>query len=116
MDRKYWHELLKELEEAIQKAHGRLNTSQKSYKRDFDAQLRRANLDFEAGYYIFLDPTLQEKKNRKLMSLAVDTYRVIASDKLKFLIERAEVTERVNRNKGSSSIRRGSSLRSCRGY
>ena len=99
MDRRDRHEFLKQLDEAIQKAYGRLKKSQKRYKRDFDARVRRANLDLEAGDYIFLDPTLQEKKLGKLTSPSVVPYRVIARDQRTFTIDRAGVTERVNRDR-----------------
>ena len=65
------HEFLKRLDEAMQKAYGRLKKSQKRYKRYFEARVRRANLDLEAGDCIFLDPTLQEEKLGKRTSAAV---------------------------------------------
>ena len=71
MDRRDRHQLLQQLDVAMQKAYGRLEKSQKRYKRDFDTRVRRANLDLEAGDYIFLDPTLQERKLGKLTSPAV---------------------------------------------
>ena len=74
MDKRDRHEFLRQLDEAIQKAYGRLKRSQKRQKRDFDTRVRRANLDLEAGDYIFLDPTLQEKKLGKLTSPAVGPY------------------------------------------
>ena len=110
MDRRDRHELLKQLDEAIQKAFGRLKKSEKRYKLDFDTRARRANLDLEGGDCIFLDPTLQEKKLGKLTSPAVGPYRVIAREQRTFTMDRAGITERVNRDRVTRAPRPASAV------
>ena len=90
MDRRERHEFLKQLDEAIQKADGRLKKSQKRYKRDFDTRVRRANLYIDADDYIFLYPTLQEKKQGKFTSPSVGPYHAIACDQRTFTIGQSE--------------------------
>lgn len=101
MDTEDRHEFLKQLDEAIQKAHGRLKKSQRRWKRVFDNQDRRAILALEVGDYVFLDPTLQEKKLGKLTSPTEGPYQVIARDQRNFTVDRAGFTERVNSDRVS---------------
>ena len=97
MDRGDRDEFLKHVDEAVKRVYACVKKWQNRYKRDLDTRFHRANLDFEAGYYVFLDSILQQKRFGKFTSPAVSPYRVITRYQRTFTIDRAGVTERVKR-------------------
>ena len=90
------HEFLFNLDTAIQRAYVRLKKSQQRYKWDFDARVRRTNLDLKASDYVFIDSSGGQRKKLKLASPAGGTFRIIARDERTFTIDRGGQTERVS--------------------
>ena len=58
------HEFLVNLDAAIQRAYVRLKKSQQRYKRDFDARVRRTNVDLKASDYVFIDSSRGQGKRQ----------------------------------------------------
>ena len=90
------HEFLVHLYTAIQRAYVRLKKSQQRYKRDFDARVRRTDVDLKASDYVFIDSSGGQGKTSKLGSPAVGPFRIIARDERTFTIDRGGHTERVS--------------------
>jgi len=84
------------LETALKTAYDRLVKTQERYKRDFDARIRRANLDIRAGDYVFIDPSDGTTKGTKLGNHALGPYRVLRNDRRTFVIQRDSEVERIN--------------------
>ena len=86
------HDFLVNLDTAIQRAYARLKKSQQRYRRDFDARVRRTNVDLKAGDYVFTDSSGGQGKTSKPGSPAVGPFCIIARDERTFTIDRGGQT------------------------
>ena len=99
------HEFLVNLDTAIQRAYVRLKKSQQRYKWDFDARVRRTNVDLKASDYVFIDSSGSQGKTSKLGPPAVGPFRIIARGERTFTIDRGGHTERVSYDRVTRALR-----------